>query len=208
MTRVMVFGGTGSIGQLIVKKLLALNFQVKVLTRTIPQETELASARYIQGNVLDYHSVESAMSAGDIIIISLGFNNSPLDTMSKGTENILKAMHSVNCTRVICLSAQGAGESWDHMPDEFKEMVNCDEILSASFKDHSIQESLITSQALDWTIVRPTEVVNAGIPGKQYLVNGFREDLQFQISKFDVADFIAEEALNPQYVKQVVMITC
>jgi putative NADH-flavin reductase len=128
--------------------------------------------------------------------------------MSKGTENILRAMNKKKCKPVVCVSAQGAGDSWDHMPDSFKEMVNGDEILRASFMDHSIQESLVKAQNVDWTIVRPTEVVDTPIQGKKYIVNDFNADLVFQISKVDVAHFIVSEIANPKYLKQVAMITC
>jgi putative NADH-flavin reductase len=208
MKSVIVFGGTGAIGRLVVEDLLDLNYEVKVFTRQISNAIGSERVTFIHGNVLDYASVEESISSEDIVIISLGFNNSTLDTMSKGTENILRTMNKKNCKRVVCVSAQGAGDSWDHMPDSFKEMVNGDEILRASFMDHSIQESLVKAQNVDWTIVRPTEVVDTPIQGKKYIVNDFNADLVFQISKVDVAHFIVSEIANPKYLKQVAMITC
>jgi nucleoside-diphosphate-sugar epimerase len=208
MKSVIVFGGTGSIGKLVVKSLIKMNAQVKIFTRNSPKEEGFEKSTYIVGNVLEYRSVEEAIAVDDTIVISLGFNNSAINTMSKGTENILKAMKAKSCDRVICLSAHGAGESWDDMPDSFKEMVHSDVVLSASFKDHTIQEALLKTSDFDWTIVRPTEVIDALIPGKKYIVNGFSDDLIFQICKYDVADFIASEVVNPKYSKKVAMITC
>lgn len=152
--KISVFGGTGDVGKAIVDKLTAKNQIIKVLTRQAKASTE--KVNYITGNVLDYHTVERVIEKDDLVIISLGFNNSARDTMSKGTQNILNAMKVKNCKRLICLSAQGVGDSWEYMPFEFKEMVNKDPILKSSFEDHGIQELIIKSTEIDWTIVRPT----------------------------------------------------
>lgn len=208
MKSIVVFGGTGSIGQLVVKNLLKGKATVKVLTRNKPSAKNMEGCEYIAGNVLDQVAVDNVISKEDIVVITLGFNNSARDTMSRGTENIIKAMKSKGCTRLVCLSAHGAGDSWDHMPNSFKEMVGGDDVLSASFKDHGIQEQMVMSSGLEWTIVRPTEVIDSPIPGKTFVVNGYRDDLTFQISKHDVADFMCSVIQENTYSTSVAMITC
>lgn len=207
MNKVVVFGGTGNVGKIIVQKLMLTKGLVTVLTRTPINSDPENGVEYLRGDVLDSRIVKSAIERGDIVIIALGFNNSSLDTMSKGTQNIVSAMLEKGSNRVICLSAQGAGDSWEYMPDSFKEMVMKDPILSASFKDHTIQEHIMKESGLDWTIVRPTEIIDAPESGN-YLVNGFGEDLTYQISKYDVAQFIISEAFQAKYSKKIAMITC
>ena len=202
--RTVIFGGTGDVGQIIVDMLNGASQAVTVLTRQDKKSTE--HIHFIPGNVLDYDAVENCINEGDQIIISLGFNNSALDTMSKGTRNILEAMAAKNCTRIICLSAQGAGDSWNYMPDEFKHMVMNDPILSASFHDHGIQEELVRNSKLEWTIVRPTEIVSEPAKGT-FTINRPTEHSIFQISKYDVARFIVDELRGNRYTRQVVMIT-
>lgn len=148
---ITVFGGTGDVGQVIVNKLMANNHYIKVLTRQ--SKESINNVKYITGNVLDQNAVEQAIDSEDLVIISLGFNNSAKDTMSKGTQHIIKAMQAKNCKRLICLSAQGAGDSWDYMPHEFKTMVINDPVLKASFEDHGVQEAIIKATTMDWTIV-------------------------------------------------------
>lgn len=202
--KVIVFGGTGDVGQVIVQKLLDKGELVSVLTRT-PREDKM-SLNYVLGNVLDFEIVEKAIEEGDKIIIALGLNNSSWDTMSKGTENIIRAMKKNGATRLVCLSAQGAGDSWDYMPDEFKEMVLGNEILSASFKDHGIQEDIVKHSNLEWTIVRPTEIIDEMEKGT-FTVNKPNHNSTYQISKYDVAEFIVNELTDKKYIKQTVMIT-
>lgn len=202
--KISVFGGTGDVGKAIVDKLTAKNQIIKVLTRQAKASTE--KVNYITGNVLDYHTVEGVIEKDDLVIISLGFNNSARDTMSKGTQNILNAIKVKNCKRLICLSAQGVGDSWEYMPIEFKEMVNKDPILKSSFEDHGIQELIIKSTEIDWTIVRPTEIVDT-TEKRIFSINYPAKDCTFQISKYDVAQFIIDELFEKQYSGKTVMIT-
>ncbi len=202
--KIIVFGGTGDVGQLIVKKLLNDNHSVVVLTRQ--EKTPLDNLSFVIGNVLDQKIVDKIIAPNDKVIISLGFNNSSPDTMSKGTANIISAMNKKGVKRLICLSAQGAGDSWDFMPDDFKTMVSTDEILSASFKDHTLQEDIVKQSNLDWTIVRPTEIISGKESGT-FTINQPNNNSKFQISNSDVAQFIVTELEENKYIKQVAMIT-
>ncbi len=202
--KTVIFGGTGDVGHIIVDILNKTNQTVTVLTRQEKKSTE--HLHFKIGNVLDHNSVENCINEGDQIIISLGFKNSGLDTMSKGTKNILDAMTLKKCNRLICLSAQGAGDSWNNMPNEFKNMVMSDPILSASFHDHGIQEELVKNSKFEWTIVRPTEIINDPAKGT-FTKNRPTENSIFQISKYDVAQFIVDELKENKFIGQVVMIT-
>lgn len=202
--KIIVFGGTGDVGKIIVKKLLNKGQNVCVLTRQKKEDAE--NLNYVVGNVLDIDIVETIINQDDKVIVSLGFNNSTFDTMSKGTANIISAMYKKGAKRLVCLSAQGAGDSWEYMPEEFKQMVLNDEKLNASFKDHSVQEDLIKMSNLDWTIIRPTEIIEEKESGT-FTVNRPNENSRFQISNFDVAQFIVTELTEEKYNRQVAMIT-
>ncbi|MCO5241236.1 MAG: NAD(P)H-binding protein [Chitinophagaceae bacterium] len=202
--RIIVFGGTGNVGQVIIKKLVNNNHSVVVLTRQEKPSTD--SLKFVIGNVLDEKLVEKIIKPSDKVIITLGFNNSSPDTMSKGTANIISAMEKNGAKRLICLSAQGAGDSWDYMPEDFKKMVSDDEILAASFKDHSIQEDFVRHSNLDWTIVRPTEII-PGEEGSTFTINRPTDKSKFKISNSDVAQFIVTELTDDKFIRQVVMIT-
>lgn len=202
--RIIVFGGTGDVGQIIVRKLVNLNHSVVVLTRQEKPSTD--DLKYVIGNVLDKKIVEKIINPSDKVIIALGFNNSSPDTMSKGTANIISAMNKNGTKRLVCLSAQGAGDSWNYMPDDFKKMISADKILTASFKDHSIQEDYIKNSNLDWTIVRPTEIIQSE-ESRTYTVNKPTDKSKFHISNSDVAQFIVTELTENKFIKQVVMIT-
>ncbi len=206
MRNIAIFGGTGDVGKIIVDKLLSSGNIVKVLSRNPAITSERKNVHFITGNVLQVADVQKCVEVGDSVIIALGFNNSREDTMSQGTKNIISVMLERKCNRLVCLSAQGAGDSWEHMPQTFKDMVLNDPTLKASFKDHGVQEDIVKSSNLTWTIVRPTEIEATPESGK-FIVNGFDKTLTYQISKYDVAQFMVDELHQNKYVRQVAMIT-
>jgi putative NADH-flavin reductase len=202
--KIIVFGGTGDVGQIIVSKLINKGKTVFVLTRQDKKSKD--NLIYVRGSVLDEIIIEQIIKPTDEIIVALGFNNSSHDTMSRGTANIISTMKKKGTRRLICLSAQGAGDSWNDMPEDFKKMVLVDDILSASFKDHGIQEDIIKQSNLDWTIVKPSEIVDDEETGT-YTINQFTSESIFQISNRDVAQFIATELAERKYIRQEVVIT-
>lgn len=202
--KIVVFGGTGNVGELVVTKLLNKGKSVVVLTRQEKQSP--SNLDFVVGSVLDENLVEKILNPNDKIIIVLGANNSDLDIMSKGTANILFAMNKKGVKRVICLSTHGAGESWDYLPDNFKEIILADDFFSASFKDHTIQEEYVKQSRTDWTIVRPTQIVSGGDNGI-FTINQLNENSQFQITNSDVAQFIVTELEEDKYIREIATIT-
>jgi len=202
--KIVVFGGTGSVGQLIVNKLAAQGLKVLVLTRQAKEPGN--NIEYVAGDVLDEKIVEQCIEPGDGVVVALGFNNSAFDTMSKGTANIIAAMKNKGASHIICLSSHGVAESWMYLPETFREYVKHNEILTHAFNDHGIQEEMVRNSGLDWTIVRPTEIVD--IPEKStFTVNARGQDPKYHISKHDVAQFIADEIMSPKHLKEICTIT-
>ena len=201
-----IFGGTGDVGRIVVDKLLSTNDVVKVLSRNPTHPAEHSNVHFIIGNVLEISDVQRCLEVGDSVVITLGLKNSSEDTMSRGTKNIVSAMVDKKCTRLICLSARGAGDSWDDIPERLKGVIMNEPVLKASFKDHGVQEEIVKSSNLLWTIVRPTEIVPTPESGN-FVVNGRGNNLSYQISKYDVAQFIVDELDRGKYLRQVATIT-
>ncbi|TAM99204.1 MAG: NAD-dependent epimerase/dehydratase family protein [Chitinophagaceae bacterium] len=202
--KTIAFGGTGAVGRIIVDKLISNGKTVSVLTRQ--QRSSNEKLTYFVGNVTNEAEVEPLINANDQVVIALGIANSSVDAMSKGTANIISAMKKSGAKRLICLSAEGAGDSWNNMPDGFKNMVLNNELMNASYKDHGIQEDLVKQSNLDWTIVRPSEIIHGPELGT-YTINALTDKSKFQISYLDVAQFIVSELEEDKYIKQVAMIT-
>ncbi len=85
-------------------------------------------------------------------------------------------------------------------------MVLTDPILKASFQYHGSQEQFLKESNLDWTIIRPTEITGDVEKGT-FTINRPAKNSTYQISKFDVAQFIVTELNLNNFIGQVTMIT-
>jgi putative NADH-flavin reductase len=113
--KVIVFGGTGSVGRLVVEQALERGHEVTVFTRNAESVTrEQARLAVVEGNVFEIGEVASAIEGHNAVIVTLG-NGSKGDVRSKGTASIVTAMRQVGVRRLIVQSTLGVRDSWDNL---------------------------------------------------------------------------------------------
>ena len=113
--KVAVLGGTGKTGQHVVQQALDAGYHVSVLART---PSKLASQNQnltvIQGDVLDYDKIAKVIHGTEAVISVLGpTENKPTYMISKGMDNILKAMKEHNVSRLIISAGAGVRDPND-----------------------------------------------------------------------------------------------
>ena len=64
-----------------------------------------------------------------------------------------------NANRIITISAWGVGESIGKIPKLFKFLIRFSN-LKYPYIDHAVHEKVIEDSNLDWTIIRPTALIN------------------------------------------------
>ena len=98
--------------------------------------------------------------------------------------------------RLITVTGLGAGDSRGHGGLIYDALV-FPLILKRVYDDKDVQEWIIRSSGLDWTIVRPGLLTNKAGP-HHYRVLPSPEDWQFgMISRANVADFLVRSIEDP-----------
>ena len=199
-SNIVVFGASGKTGILIVYQALNQGYQVTAFARQPSKVTiEPKNLRIIQGDVLDYNKVITAVQGQDVVLCALGNDkNKPNTILSEGTRNILKAMESTGVKRFICMSSAGIlgndGGFW------FGKII-MPLFLNHVFDDKKRQVKVIGESNADWVIIRPvgltdapktnTYKVNPGIPTSK------------SIPRADVADFMLKLLTDKRYDGQM-----
>jgi len=122
--RVLVTGGTGSIGREIVKQLLQLGVEVvRILSRNeyfqyrLQEELPAERTRFLLGDVRDSRRLAKAMEGVDIVFHAAALKHVPLceynpfeavKTNVLGTQNVIDAAMSKNVEKVINVSTDKA----------------------------------------------------------------------------------------------------
>ena len=164
--KLIVIGASRGIGLETVKQGLKAGHLVRAFARSasgiaIPDDQYLE--RY-DGDALNQTDVETGIANCDAVILTLGVPanlkmlTGPITLFSKATRTLLRAMKSQGVNRVICVTGFGAGDSYDSINS--LQRLGFNAVFGRAYADKTIQESLIRSSDLTWTIVRPGVLCN------------------------------------------------
>ncbi|MFG1790237.1 NAD(P)-dependent oxidoreductase [Nocardia sp. NPDC049149] len=198
--KIAVFGATSTVGRLVVEQALAEGHEVTAFTRSaanIGQRHE--RLHVVEGNVLDTHSVERAVTGQDAVLVSLGAGRKGV-IRAEGTRAVLEAMNRAGVKRLIVQTTLGVGDSKPNLNFVWKYLM-FGMLLRAAYADHELQEVYVQASDLDWTIVRPSAFTDG--PRTRAFRRGFPGDekgLSLKISRADIADFMLEQLNDTTYL--------
>ena len=205
--KIFIIGASGGTGRELVRQALEQGHQVTALVRKPKKmKMEHPNLRVVQGNALNYDSVENAMRGQSAIVCALGTKRFfyPSRVVSNGTANILRAMKNCGVPRLVCESSLGVGNSVGRLGLLYTFFV-VPVILPFIFYDKVRQEKLIEESETDWVIVRPAVLSDSPARGQyrpgRNVGNYFWTN---RISRTDVADFMLKQLTDDEYIGSAV----
>ena len=190
--KLVLFGANGKSGLEILKQSLAKGDLVIAFVRD-PSKLEVKhdNLKVITGDIFEVASVSQAIQGQDAVVCALGSSELKKTTVrAEGTKNIIQGMKENKVKRLVIISAMGVGESWDTLSGINKFFFAT--LLKSAREDHEAQEIAVKESGLDWTIIRPSGLVDTPRTG----VYDFGENIPAKTSKIaraDVADLILKE---------------
>jgi len=201
--KLVIFGAIGHVGQHLVAQALEQGHQVTAFTRS-PEKLRQThkNLRLFQGDVLNGTQVTAAIPGHDVVLVAVGMPLRNKDQLrAKGTGNIVSAMQQTGVKRLICLSGMGANDSHAMLPALYKYLL-VPLLMRHLYRDHELQENIVTTSGLDWTLARPAAFDVKGDHTGEYW-HGFDprdRKLKVKISTADVADFMLRQIDNDTYL--------
>ena len=196
MAKVLVIGASHGIGLETVRAALRAGHSVRALARsatTMPIQD--ANLDKVSGNALDRDTIRNALQDVDVVIQTLGIDFSAraifegTTLFSESTRILVDAMKAAGVKRLITVTGLGAGDSRGYGGLLYDAVV-FPLLLKRVYDDKDVQEWIIRSSGLDWTIVRPGLLTNSPATGR-YRVLTASKDWRFgAIGRADVADFL------------------
>jgi putative NADH-flavin reductase len=182
-----------------VKATLRTGHSVRALARsaaTIPIDE--ANLEKVSGNALDSETVRNVLKGVDVVIQTLGVDISlraifeSTELFSQSTRILVDAMKAAGVTRLIAVTGLGAGDSRGHGGLLYDAVV-FPLLLKRVYDDKDVQEWIIRSSGLDWTIVRPGLLTDSPATRQYRVLTKPQEWRVGLIGRADVADFLVRQ---------------
>ena len=199
MAKLLIIGASRGIGLETVRAALHAGHRVRALARSAARmPIQDANLDPVSGDALDRDTIRDALQDVDVVIQTLGVNFAPklifegTTLFSDSTRILVDAMKVAGVKRLIAVTGLGAGDSRGHGGLIYDAVV-FPLLLKRVYDDKDVQEWIVRSSGLDWTIVRPGLLKNSPATGR-YRVLTASKDWQFgAISRSDVADFLVQQ---------------
>jgi putative NADH-flavin reductase len=201
--KLLVFGSTGGTGRELVRQALSQGHEVTAFARdTTKLELDHDRVTVVPGDVTDAAAVRGAVPGHDAVLCALGAPALVRTTVrTDGTRNIVAAMEDAGVRRLVCQSSLGVGDSLAVPMPRYVRLV-FPLVLRRAFADHEGQEHLIRQSRLDWTIVRPTKMVDGERTGAyRHGLTDTTEKVKVKVSRADVADFMLRQLTDDSYLR-------
>lgn len=204
-----IFGGSGETGKALIRHALIKGANVRALVRDVKSmNIKSGMLETIEGSLLRPEHVEFCLKRSDAAICVFGPRPPYTDIFCEAaTRNVVEAMQRLGLKRLVCQTGAMIGNYPFNRTLPFRLMVSrFNRRLPFVAADRAGQEAAVKGSGLAWTIVKPARLTEARATGRWLVGPGVRAGLLSSISREDLADFLVEEALNPQFPKQAVFI--
>jgi putative NADH-flavin reductase len=207
---ITVFGASGAIGKLLVKKALEDGYVVKAYVRN-PSKLDFnhQNLEVIKGELQDYENIKKTISGVDVVISTLGApvaRNYEGFPVLEGHKNIIRAMKSENVKRFITIATPSVKFDKD-VPSLVTKLptIMAKIFLPKAYKEIVEIGKAVSSSDLDWTIVRFIAPKDWTAKGQVKVTFGDKK-IKLGISRADIGDFILKQTNDNQYIHSMPII--
>jgi putative NADH-flavin reductase len=213
MKTIALFGATGKTGKILLRKLTAKGYKIRVLVRN-PAKLKITNplVSVVQGNVLDENAVLKCLEGCDIVINVIGHvKGSPADLQTVAIRNIITGMRKLGITRLIDLTGSGVKVEGDH-PKWFDRAVVfimrnlLGKAVRNRLTDGENHVKSLSKSELEWTIVRAPVLLPGKAKGRTCI--GMVGHIPgYSLTYEDLTDQILNITEDKSFVKQYPYIT-
>ena len=168
--RLTVFGASGGVGQEIVRQALAGGHDVTAVVRDrsrLPvtgERLEIVEVATLE----DHEKLKDAVAGRDAVLSAVGPRSRKLaGSTAPVTRTIRQAMELAGVRRLVVVSASPLGPVPEGQPFLLRTVITpiIEQIFKDNYVDLRLMEADLAASGLDWTAVRPPQLLNTPTTG-------------------------------------------
>ena len=158
----------------------------------------------MKGELTDEASIEKAVEGADAVISLLGpRGGSTQKPLTRGTQNIVKAMKTSGVRRLIASSTLSVRDTGDKPSPTVSLLVNIIKTtMHTAYQDITGAAETVRGSGLDWTIARVATLNNGPKTGNVRTGHAGTGHVGLSISRADPADFMLKQVEDGKYLRQ------
>jgi putative NADH-flavin reductase len=190
--RLAVLGSTGGVGRLVVRQAVERGHHVVAVLReraAEPAEWAGADVRAVRADVLDPQALSAALKGTDAVLSAIGSRGgrAPTTVCADAAGALIPAMAAAGVARLVVVSTSGLPAPGDDPIMRWLAKPVLRRVLKHPWADMARMEELVRSSPLDWTIVRPTRLIDGPRTGRARVATGSNPPNGWTVSRSDVA---------------------
>lgn len=207
--KLCIFGASGRTGSMLVNIAVDQGYAVTVFFRNesdrqyIPENTGS-----IVGDLMDSDHINHAVTGSDVVICAFGQREPYTDVFcAAATGKIIESMKNQDVKRLLCITTALAGEYSKNRSLFIKAMTRLNRTLRAAVaRDRDEQERVVEESGLNWTIVKPAELIAENekprfVHGKDLFIDAYS-----RISRYHLCCFLLDQLTADTYSRSKVFL--
>jgi uncharacterized protein YbjT (DUF2867 family) len=200
--RLAILGATGGIGGHVLNWAVDAGYPVHVLARRPEVVPGRPGVTVTGGDATDPAAVADVVASADAVLSALGPRGAKTPgLLGTAASAVTQAMVKHGVHRLICVSAAGAFIREDPEANPLVKVI-LPRIFARPFADVREMERVVRTSALDWTLVRPTRLVDGPGRGELRIRDRYPAPGLTRIARADVAQFMIGALTEPGYIRQ------
>lgn len=199
--KLTIFGATSASGKLLVQKALHAGHEVTAFVRD-PAKLGVSHQKLnvITGDALNALQVEEAIKGSDAVLSTLGPKGKPAVMAAQSTKNIVDAMEKHGVRRLVVVSVAGIAVPQDNRRKNLIDGL-LKLLLKDVFVDRENQIAILNNSQVEWVAVRVPRLTDEPSKGSVRAFFG-SPNPSFKVTRADLADFMLEQMVSDQWVRQ------
>jgi hypothetical protein len=208
MAKFLVLGGTGSVGRLVVQRLLSNKHHVIVVTRN-PEKVTIRheNLEAIKGDVYEKESIRNILVDVDFVISALGPDNvfKPKKLFSRAIVELIQLCNEKGVKSFVCITAHhNATDKANKAPWIYRKLVE-PYILKRLYNDMDVFEEWVLNSSLNMqvVVVKPYQFVDGPDSYRTSTTDRIPE-CTYKTTRSGLATFLADEAYKYNHKKVLI----
>ena len=207
--RIIIIGGTSGVGLELVELAIARGHSVTAVARR-PERLSLSHPNLMtkKGDITSIPDMQRLLPGHDVVVSTVGLSpgSRNVTLFSKGVSNLLTVMAETGQSRLLTVSAIGAGDSKGSGSFWFDAVLH-PMILADDIDDKTRMEQILKENSIDFTVVRPAILTNDIAEEKYRVIKSYQGIETGSISRKDVAHFLLHLAEQNTYIRDIVTLS-